>query len=218
MEIVLYTLFERRMFMRLVKYAKTGNIVSGAAFLALGFILMLFPEFSLVTLSKAAGAVLFISGAVRIIGYFSKDLYSLAFQFDLALGILSVLFGAVLFLRPTWLASTVPFLLGAFALINGLFAVQNSLDSKKFGMKYWWVLFTFSVLLSVLGFSLIVNPFRSAAAIARIIGMTLLFVGAEKIFVSVYTIVTKKNIKNSKDEKDTFIDLNNFKDYKEGTD
>lgn len=200
--------------MKLVRCAKTGNIISGGAFFILGIILMLFPTASMVLLTKVAGAIMFISGIVRIVGYFSKDLYYLAFQFDFALGILSVLFGGMLFFRPSWLISAIQIFMGAFVLVNGLFALQTAMDSKKFGMKYWWVLLTISVLSSVLGFLIIINPFKSAAAVTELIGMTLLFVGVEKVFVSIYTIVTQKN---KEDNNKKYIDISDFTDYEERT-
>lgn len=198
--------------MKLVRCAKTGNIVSGAAFFILGVILVIFPKTSLILLSRVAGAVMLASGIIRILGYFSKDLYYLAFQFDFALGILSVLFGAIFFFKPTAVISAIQVLMGVFVLINGLFALQTAMDSKKFGMKFWWVLLIFSVLSSVFGLALIVNPFSTASAIAKMIGMTLLFVGAEKVFVSIYTIVTKKG---KSGETNSPVDLSDFKDYTE---
>lgn len=199
--------------MKLVRCAKAGNIVSGAAFFILGTVLLLFTKFSLVFFSRAAGLIMLASGIIRIIGYFSNDLYSLAFQFDFALGIFSVLFGAVLFFRPTLLISTIQLFMGAFVLINGLFALQTAMDSKKFGMKYWWILLALSVLPSLFGLALIISPFRSAAIITRVIGLTLLLVGAEKIFISVYTVVTKKV---SEEKKKDYIDFSDFKDFRKG--
>ena len=197
--------------MKLVRCAKTGNIISGAAFLILGVILMIFPEASLLMLCRAAGIIMLVSGIIRLLGYFSKDLYYLAFQFDFALGILSVLFGAVLIITPSVIVSAIQIFMGAFVLVNGLFAMRTALDSKNFGMKYWWILFIFSAASSLLGFWLIVHPLRSAAAVTSLIGITLLLVGAEKIFVSVYTIVTKK----AKEDK-KYIDISDYKDYTEG--
>lgn len=198
--------------MKLVRCAKTGNIIGGAAFFVLGVILMIFPETSLTILSRIAGAVMLASGIIRIIGYFSKDLYYLAFQFDFALGILSILFGAAVFFRPTIIISAIQIFLGAFVLVNGLFALQTAMDSKRFGMKYWWVLLILSAVSSLFGFAMIISPFRSAAAVTELIGIALLFVGAEKIFVSVYTIVTGKK------EKIKPVDISNYTDYKERTD
>lgn len=198
--------------MKLVRCAKTGNIVSGTAFFILGVILMLYPDASLRWLSRAIGAVMLASGIIRLVGYFSKDLYYLAFQFDFALGILSILFGAILVFKPALFISTVQIIMGVFALVNGLFALQTAMDSKKFGMRYWWILLAFSVVSSVTGLVLIISPLKTAAAVITLTGITLLIAGADKIFVSIYTIVTKKG-----DSENAPVDLSDFRDYTERT-
>lgn len=198
--------------MKLVRCAKTGNIVSGTAFFILGVILMLYPDASLRWLSRAIGVVMLTSGIIRLVGYFSKDLYYLAFQFDFALGILSILFGAILVFKPALFISTVQIIMGVFALVNGLFALQTAMDSKKFGMRYWWILLAFSVVSSVTGLVLIISPLKTAAAVISLTGITLLIAGADKIFVSIYTIVTKKG-----DSENAPVDLSDFRDYTERT-
>ena len=198
--------------MKLVRCAKTGNIVSGTAFFILGVILMLYPDASLRWLSRAIGAVMLVSGIIRLVGYFSKDLYYLAFQFDFALGILSILFGAILVFKPALFISTVQIIMGVFALVNGLFALQTAMDSKKFGMRYWWILLAFSVVSSITGLVLIISPFKTAVAVITLTGITLLITGADKIFVSIYTIVTKKG-----DSENAPVDLSDFRDYTERT-
>lgn len=192
--------------MKMVRYAKTGNIMSGIAFIVCGLVLALFPSFSLIIISRVIGAVIIINGIVRVIGYFSKDLYSLAFQFDLALGILSVIIGSVFMLHPRWLASVFPIILGVIILVNSLFSFQTSVDSKRFGLKYWWVLQILSFISSCLGIVILLIPFESAKVIMVLIGATIIFTGAQKIFVSLYTVVVSN--KNSK--KADYIDVEDY--------
>ncbi len=189
--------------MKLIRCAKAGYIVSAVAFIALGLILTIWPEMSMITISYAAGAIVLASGIVRIAGYFSKDLYSLAFQFDLALGIFTVLIGIVFLLHPQWLISAIPFFVGIFVLVNGLFTFQTSLDSKRFGMKYWWVMLIFSVLSSALGIVLIIDPFTGAGVLTILIGVTMMCTGIEKLFLALYTIVIKKKNKHGSDYIET---------------
>ena len=80
------------------------------------------------------------------------------------------------------------------------------MDSKKFGLDYWWVSLILSILTSVLGITIIFNPFSSAAVMMAIIGITTMFFGAEKVFVSLYTVVVKK--KNKEQEK--YIDVTEY--------
>ena len=189
--------------MKLIRCAKAGYIVSAVAFMALGLILTIWPEMSMITISYAAGAIVLASGIVRIVGYFSKDLYSLAFQFDLALGIFTVLIGIVFLLHPQWLISAIPFFVGIFVLVNGLFTFQTSLDSKRFGMKYWWVMLIFSVLSSALGIVLIIDPFTGAGVLTILVGVTMMCTGVEKLFLALYTIVITRKNKHGSDYIET---------------
>lgn len=178
--------------MKLIRYAKAGYILTAAALIALGVILAVWPEMSMLVIGYAIGAILLVCGIVRILGYFSKDLFSLAFQFDLALGIFTVLLGAVFIAHPTWLSTAIPFLLGAFVLVNGLFTLQTAIDSKKFGMRLWWVALLFSLLESCLGLLMILNPFSSAKLLMIVTGVAIIGAGVENLFIAFYTIVIKK--------------------------
>ena len=192
--------------MKMVRYAKIGSIISGIILIICGLFLTIFPSFSIIAISRVIGALIILSGIVKIIGYFSNDLYSLAFQFGLALGIFSIILGTVLIIYPKWLASVLPIIIGLVILINSLFTFQTSMDSKKFGLDYWWVSLILSILTSVLGITIIFNPFSSAAVMMAIIGITTMFFGAEKVFVSLYTVVVKKKNK----EKEKYIDVTEY--------
>ena len=123
-----------------MKIAKIGYIVVSVLFCIAGILFIALPEISTKIVGIEIGIAAIVFGIVKLIGYFSKDLYRLAFQFDLALGIFTVLIGIVFLLHPQWLISAIPFFVGIFVLVNGLFTFQTSLDSKRFGMKYWWVM------------------------------------------------------------------------------
>lgn len=192
--------------MKMVRYAKTGSIISGIILIICGLFLTIFPSFSIIVISRVIGAMIILSGIVKIIGYFSNDLYSLAFQFGLALGIFSIILGTVLIIYPKWMASVLPIIIGLVILINSLFTFQTSMDSKKFGLDYWWVSLILSILTSILGITIIFNPFSSAAVMMAIIGITTMFFGAEKVFVSLYTVVVKKKNK----EKEKYIDVTEY--------
>lgn len=183
--------------MKNIKYVKRGYTICEVAFALCGIIIALFPTKSMTAVSYIAGGIILINGIIRIFGYFCDDLYSLAFQFDLALGIFSVIFGAVFLIHPVWLFSILPFLLGLFVLINGLFVLQTSIDSKRFGMKYWWILLGFAVVSAGFGIALLFNPFAGAKMLTVLIGVAMFAVGSCKIFLSVYTIVEKKKQKGS---------------------
>ena len=125
-------------------------------------------------------------------GYFSKDVYRLAFQFDLAIGIAMILCGAVIVIRPRMLIAMLPVILGVLVLIDGLFKIQKALDSKRFGMKKWWISLTFGILASVIGIFLILDPFEGNKILTVLLGITLIVDGIQNLWMVLYTVKSKK--------------------------
>ena len=101
--------------MRSVKFmraAKTSYIVLSALYCVFGVLLIAVPDFSMKLLGILVGCMMIGFGAVKLMGYFSRDLYRLAFQFDLAYGILLIVLGLIVLLRPVQLVSFFCLVLG----------------------------------------------------------------------------------------------------------
>ena len=160
--------------------------VSGL-FCALGLALLLWPE-TAAGLCVLLGAAVIACGAVKLMGYFSDDLYRLAFQFDLAAGLLTIVVGLLLLLRPWDVLALLPVLLGLFILADSVLRLQTSIDARHFGMKKWWLLLLFSVCGAALGTALLLRPFQSTRALVRLTGLTLAADGAENLLAGLYTI------------------------------
>ena len=82
-----------------IKAAKIGYIMISILLCVLGIVLIAVPDFSVTLLCRLGGGIMVLFGLVKIVGYCSKDLYRLAFQFDLAFGILLVALGVILIIR-----------------------------------------------------------------------------------------------------------------------
>ena len=63
-----------------IQIAKTGYVIISFAFCVLGVLLIVSPDISTLLLYRIGGIIMLLFGAVKIVGYFSKDLYRLAFQ------------------------------------------------------------------------------------------------------------------------------------------
>lgn len=126
--------------MKRIQIAKYSYILTSAAIILIGCFFLIRPETSLVTLSRAVGAVVLVSGLAKLFGYFSNDAHQIAFQFDLALGALTALFSIVILLSPEQFAKYLTMLVSIFVVTNALFTVQNAVEAKRFGIRKWWVL------------------------------------------------------------------------------
>lgn len=168
--------------------AKAGYVLSCVLLCALGITLIAVPDFSISMLCRVGGILLILFGCVKIIGYISKDLYRLAFQFDLAFGILLISMGAILILRTGSMVHIICSLLGLYILADALLKVQISIDSRSFGIQQWWIILAAAVITSIVGFLLIFRPYESARMAMILLGISLLSEGILNL-VTVLTAV-----------------------------
>ena len=79
--------------------AKVGYIVISVVFCTAGMFMIAAPQRSLSVIIDIFAAAMILFGVVRIVGYFSHDLYRLAFQYDLQFGVLMIVLGITAAIR-----------------------------------------------------------------------------------------------------------------------
>ena len=173
-----------------IKAAKTGYIIISILLCVLGIVLIAVPEFSVTLLCVLGGGIMMLFGLVKIIGYCSKDLYRLAFQFDLAFGILFVVLGFILIIRTDAMVNLICIVMGICVLADALLKIQISIDSRAFGIKKWWLILAMAILTGVAGFLLIFRPSESIQTIMILFGIALITEGV----LNLITILTAVKI------------------------
>ena len=159
---------------RRLRLAKIGYIVLSLLICALGVWLMAVPGFSVKLVCWIGGGLIIAFGCIRIVGYFSKDLYRLAFQYDLAFGILMIVLGLILILRTDAMVHVLCVLLGLSALADALLKIQIAIDSRSFGIPKWWLILLTAVFTGVIGSLLLLRPKAGAEVIMTLIGLSFL--------------------------------------------
>ena len=157
-----------------LRFAKIGYIVLSVLICILGVTLMLVPNFSVRLLCWTGGILIIAFGCIRIVGYFSKDLYRLAFQYDLAFGILMIVMGLILILRTDTMIHILCVLLGLATLADALLKVQISIDSRQFGISRWWMILAAALFTGVVGVLLMFRPNAGAEVIMTLLGLSFL--------------------------------------------
>ncbi|HBH95772.1 MAG TPA: hypothetical protein DDX91_08460 [Ruminococcaceae bacterium] len=176
-----------------MRAAKAGYITISAVYCILGLTLIIHPSFSAQVVAILCGAALIIFGIVKIAGYFSKDLFRLAYQFDLATGILLILLGIVVMIKPDDFLNLLCVVLGITVLIEGLFKVQVAMDSKSFGIKRWWLIMAAAVLSGIHGLLLVFRPDTGMSFLLVLLGLSLLCSGV----LNLITVLTAVKIVNN---------------------
>ncbi len=173
--------------------AKVGYLISAAALIALGCRILIFPQIAAETFVTLLGILTALFGAVKLVGYFSKDLYRLAFEQDLHGGILLLLLGGMLLLRPETGVVFFCVVFGILILLDGILKLQIAQEARRFGIPTWWLLTAEGGLAALLGALLIIRPFESTASLTILFGLSLLCEGLLNLSVALTTVKIVKN-------------------------
>ena len=168
--------------------AKTGYIVMSLVFCGAGVLFIARPGLSAGLIGRVLGAAMVLFGAVKLVGYFSRDLYRLAFQYDLGFGLLLIALGTLVLVRPTGVLDFLFTALGIAVLADGLFKVQIAVDARRFGISTWWLTLALAIAAGAVGLALVFRPWDSARLLTILLGAALLAEGVLNLCVAVSTV------------------------------
>lgn len=183
---------------RPMQVAKTGCIVMSVLFCALGALLLSMPELSASLIGVLIAAMLIVFGLIKLTGYFSRDLYRLAFQYDLAIGILLVALGLMLLTKPGRAMDFMCLILGIAVASDGFFKVQMSLDAKRFGLSTWWLILILGVIAGIAGLAAAFHPVEGTKVLMMLLGASLL---AEGLLTLSVTLCAVKIIRDQRKDE-----------------
>lgn len=178
--------------MKRLAYIKRVYMMLALVSVAIGVFFIMEPQAAVEALCKICGVFFLIYGLIRILGYFSKDLFQLAFQFDFALGIFSMVIGVVLLFRVERVALIFPDFIALFIIIDGVFKLQTALDARKFGLERWWIILVIAILVAAVGLCLTLLPAQTTKFLVRLLGVNMCLDGCLNFWVVLKTVITQR--------------------------
>lgn len=173
--------------------AKIGYIVMSIVLFSLGILFITLPDISMQIIVKMLGAAMVLFGCIKLVGYFSKDLFRLAFQYDLQFGILVIVLGLIVLMNPSDVINLLSVAMGIAVLADSLFKVQIAFDSRKFGIEKWWGILALAILTGIIALVLVFKPSESAKVLTVLFGVTVITEGILNLFVAITTVKIVKN-------------------------
>lgn len=179
--------------MKALKKLKWNVIISSVIYVALGVILLLWPEMTAKNICYVVGVVAIAIGIVNLIDYIRKDYSVDAYRYNLVYGLVSILLGVFFFVKVDTVIKAVPVLLGFAVTISGLLKFQNAVDLIRMKYSGWGIVMIVSVLNIVFGIVLIMDPFTSTVVLSICIGIGMIYSGVSDLIA---TIMLSRSIKN----------------------
>ncbi|MBR2527732.1 MAG: DUF308 domain-containing protein [Blautia sp.] len=175
--------------LRTLKLVRNGYIIISLVFCALGVWIVLNPYITPLVLCQIIGILFIVDGILKMVSYFSRDFYDLAFQFDFAFGILMTAVGIILLARVAYMEALVYVIFGLMILTDALFKVQTCMDAKKFGLDtLWWRLLLVAIATGTIGTILLIQPVIGLPALSIWLGSAFLAEGILNLLVAVFTV------------------------------
>ncbi|MBR4308548.1 MAG: hypothetical protein IKT58_03030 [Oscillospiraceae bacterium] len=181
----------------IVRSAKIINIISASLMLVTGILLMTIDSMEEVLAQRILLGILFgLTGGAKIFGFFSNDLYRLAFQYDFAFGIFCELLTILLVFSPDQNYEMLHMLLVMYVLFDALLKVQMSMDARRFGMRCWGVILGTALGLGAAGVfaatAIQTELLRGLVMVGFALGMD----GMENCWITAYTVRIRAKKKN----------------------
>ncbi|MBC2889079.1 HdeD family acid-resistance protein [Gordonibacter massiliensis (ex Traore et al. 2017)] len=157
-----------------------GLIVAGVLLVLCAFFFLVAPGLTLVTITAIAGAAFLVSGVFDIINYARFHKVMNLSGWAIAYAVLDIIIGLMFLVHPLAFAAVIPWVIGAFFLVFGVFEIVGAFRVRKTGIPMWgWMLFS-GIVGALCGVTFFVSPasfsiFLSVFILMR--GVSLVFYG-----------------------------------------
>lgn len=193
----------------IVKQAKIFNLIIYSFMAVVGLFLLLFTGLEIRQEIVIIGALCILVGGAKMLGYFSNDLYRLAFQFDFAAGLFLLIIGILFLIVGNRNPQAISITIGIYVFLDGLLKLQTALDARKFGVPKWFIMLLTAVLVVLVGIVALLAPYLDEIPQFVLLAVSLIVDGLVNIWITAYTVrirAKKKNLEErfglSEDEKD----------------
>ncbi|MDE6737813.1 MAG: DUF308 domain-containing protein [Lachnospiraceae bacterium] len=186
----------------LLKRLKTNIVISAILCVVLGIVLVVWPDLSRQIVCIAIGAVLLISGGVRLAVYFTNKDGSMYAQMSLIAGIVLAVVGVWILMKPDKVLAIIPIIVGIVIVLHGINDLQQAVSLCKDKYDKWWVALVLGLLTIGFGVLLICRPFEALDTVVMMIGLFLIYDGLSDIWIVSRIYRTAKVLKQEAEALD----------------
>ena len=167
-----------------------SSILGSIGLIVLGMLLVFQSEATIISISYIIGGILVAIGALAILRFIKNAKEKGKRDLDIVYGIVTIILGIIVIRSPHAIASIIPFIIGFIIIINRATKLQYSFELKKNNNDLWKSTMILAFITTICGLILILNPFKGAEFITKIVGILILI-------YSILDIISTITIKNT---------------------
>lgn len=161
------------------------KFVTSFVYILFGLALMAWPQRVEDAICTILAVCVIILGIAKLIGYSVVKVENRIAEDTngFAVGASLILLGMFLWLKGTVIIALIPFLLGFMIAYKGLEGIQNVINFRKFGYGTYKTVLVSSIVITLFGVLVMMNPFSTARLLFFMLGLGL-FVSGLSDFIS----------------------------------
>lgn len=160
----------------MTKKSRTIMIVAAVLYIVAGLVLIIWPEAARAVICYVLGAALVVYGVYRIAAYFIREL-PMQLQFGVAIGAACTVAGLLLLFKADFVVTVFGVIVGVVLIFDAVIRLQNALDIRRMGGRFFLPLLLCALIVLVLGVVLLFNPFAAVITATIIGGVSLVIDG-----------------------------------------
>lgn len=158
--------------------------------LAIGVILIAWPDQVATLLGRIIALVIIVSGLVVLIPELLAEVKRTT---SIIASAIIVAVGIWLFISPTAVTSIIPIAIGILMIVHGVGDINMSIEAKHYGWDKWWSSIITGALSLIFGIICIVNAFGVVKVGFMIMGIMLLIDGITDIVIAIFVSKAEKD-------------------------
>lgn len=179
-----------------LKKVKADMILSAVLCVAMGIVIFLRPAETIDVVCKVLAIGLAVLGGVELFSYFMNKAVH---PFSGILGLIVLLIGIWIFLKPESIVSLIPIVIGVILAIHGIQDIRLALETKRNGYDKWWSMLIIAGISLVFGVLCIVNAFGMVKLALKFIGIALIYDGISDLWIVTRAVRTAKEMQEEAD-------------------
>ena len=206
-----------------------SSIFRAICSIAIGVLLLKYPDNSVTWLTMAIGVLFLLSGIIALISYWNARRHAGEFTITDAhgniingtqpafplVGIGSLLLGLTLVVSPNMFVKWLMYILGAMLILGGINQLIVLVAARRYssiGLFFWIA----PILILIAGIFIFVKPMESAELPMIILGWCMLLYGVTEIINSIMVYSIRRKLKKQEDEAENGLVAEEIKEEPQG--
>ncbi|MFV0517018.1 MAG: HdeD family acid-resistance protein [Aminipila sp.] len=161
---------------------KRGFGFTSIVLLLAGILLLIYPQATSQVVCYLIGGLVLLQGVVSMINAVHLIKESLGGKFLIVWGGILTVLGAFFIIRTQVIISIIPVICGILILINGVADIIKAFQLRRNRYEKWLGILGMSVLKALLGVIILLNPFSTAIALIKFIGICMIYGGISTLW------------------------------------